>query len=61
MFIISSNEIGAFESGALAKLIGLVPAVVAGGVGTLIVAAGAALKSPAMRNTVIYPDENRIA
>lgn len=58
MFIISSNELGAFESGALAKLMGVVPAVVAGGVGTLIVAAGAALISPEMRKTVIYPDDH---
>lgn len=57
MFIVSSNEIGAFESGALAKLIGLVPAVVVGGVGTLVVAAGAAIMSPAMRNTVIRTDD----
>ncbi len=57
MFIISSNEIGAFESGALAKLMGLVPSVVIGGVGTLAVAGGAALLSPEMRKTVIYPDQ----
>ncbi|PZQ47671.1 MAG: MFS transporter [Micavibrio aeruginosavorus] len=56
MFIISSNEIGAFESGALAKLIGVVPAVVAGGVGTLLVAGGAAWLSPEMRKTVIHPE-----
>ena len=53
MFVISSNEIGAFESGVLAKFFGLVPSVVIGGVGTLIVAVGAAWASPAMRNTVI--------
>lgn len=57
MFIISSNELGAFESGALAKLIGIVPAILAGGVGTLVVAAGAALISPEMRKTVIYADD----
>lgn len=60
MFIISSNELGAFESGLLAKLIGVVPAVVAGGFGTLLVTAAAALKSPEMRKTVIYPDENKL-
>ncbi|MBL0104384.1 MAG: MFS transporter [Bacteroidetes bacterium] len=32
MFISSSNEIGAFESGSAAKLIGLVPSVIAGGI-----------------------------
>ena len=57
MFIISSNEIGAFESGALAKLIGLVPSVVVGGVGTLLVAGAAAWMSPSMRNAVIRTDE----
>jgi sugar phosphate permease len=57
MFIISSNELGAFESGALARLIGLVPSVVIGGVGTLIVAAGCAWLSPSMRKTIIHTDE----
>ncbi|HJR96058.1 MAG TPA: MFS transporter [Gaiellaceae bacterium] len=39
VFISASNELGAFESGVAAALIGAVPAVVAGGVATLIVAA----------------------
>lgn len=58
MFIISSNEIGAFESGALAKLIGIVPSVVVGGAGTLLVAGAAAWFSPSMRKTVIRTDED---
>lgn len=37
VFIGASNELGEFESGALAALIGTVPAVVFGGVGTLAV------------------------
>jgi MFS family permease len=37
IFVGSSNEIGAFESGAAAKLLGLVPSVVFGGVMTLLV------------------------
>lgn len=37
MFIGSSNEIGAFESGAAAKLMGTVPSVVFGGSMTLII------------------------
>lgn len=37
VFIGASNELGEFESGALAAGIGTVPAVVVGGVGTLIV------------------------
>ncbi len=57
MFIISSNEIGAFESGTLAKLVGLAPSVVFGGIGTLIVAGATAILSPNFRRTVIRPDE----
>lgn len=37
VFIGASNELGEFESGAVAAAIGTVPAVVVGGVGTLIV------------------------
>lgn len=37
IFIGSSNELGSFESGALAKLIGVVPTVVVGGITTLLV------------------------
>ena len=37
MFIGSSNEIGAFESGAAAKLMGTIPSVVFGGTMTLII------------------------
>jgi MFS family permease len=38
VFISASNELGAFESGVAAALIGAVPAVVFGGVATLVVA-----------------------
>ena len=37
LFIGASNELGEFESGTTAALLGTVPAVVAGGVGTLLV------------------------
>ena len=37
MFIGASNELGEFESGLTARWWGLVPAVVVGGVGTLVV------------------------
>ncbi len=57
MFIISSNEIGAFESGLAAKLLGLVPSVVFGGIGTLVVVAMTALLSPTFRRTVVHADE----
>ncbi|MBV1836273.1 MFS transporter [Acetobacter estunensis] len=39
LFIGSSNQLGEFESGMLAAAIGTVPAVVLGGVGTLVVTA----------------------
>jgi MFS family permease len=39
MFIGSSNEIGAFESGLAARLLGTVPSVIFGGFVTLIVVA----------------------
>lgn len=39
VFIGASNELGEFESGVLASLIGTVPAVVAGGIGTLVIVA----------------------
>lgn len=58
MFITSSNELGAFESGALAKLVGVTQSVVIGGAGTLIVAAATALFSPAMRKTVVHANQN---
>ena len=39
VFVTASNELGAFESGAAAALLGAVPAVVAGGVLTILLAA----------------------
>ena len=49
IFIGSSNELGAFESGTAARLIGTVPSVVFGGVATLLVVAVTALKVPRLR------------
>ena len=49
MFIISSNEIGAFESGVAARLLGLVPSVIFGGAMTLLVVAATAALSPKFR------------
>lgn len=37
LFIGSSNQLGEFESGSLAALVGAMPAVVVGGIGTLLV------------------------
>jgi MFS family permease len=49
LFIGSSNELGAFESGVAARLMGLVPSVVFGGVMTMIVVATAWFKAPKLK------------
>lgn len=49
VFIGSSNEIGAFESGVAARFLGLVPSVVFGGCMTLLVVAATAWKVPELR------------
>jgi hypothetical protein len=49
VFIGSSNELGAFESGTLAKLIGTIPAVIAGGLAAVAIAAGMAWRVPVLR------------
>ncbi|MBK9283882.1 MAG: MFS transporter [Sphingobacteriaceae bacterium] len=49
IFIGSSNEIGAFESGASAKLIGLIPSIVLGGVLTIGVVLGVNRLNPELK------------
>jgi len=49
IFIGASNELGGFESGAMASLIGAVPSVVFGGIGTLVVVLAIAHFFPEMR------------
>ncbi|HEX9982891.1 MAG TPA: MFS transporter [Thermoanaerobaculia bacterium] len=49
IFIGASNEIGAFESGLAARLIGVVPSVLFGGCMTLLVVLLVALKAPQLR------------
>lgn len=49
VFIGASNELGAFESGTLARLIGTVPAIVLGGVASIAVAGLWAVLFPALR------------
>jgi len=55
IFIGSSNEIGALESGVAAKLLGTVRSVWAGGVATLVVVAGAAALAPKLRRLSLDP------
>jgi hypothetical protein len=49
IFIGSSNEIGAFESGLTARLLGTVPSVVLGGTITLVVVAVTSAKARSLR------------
>jgi len=49
MFINSSNELGQFESGVMARLLGVVPSVVFGGCMTMAVVIFTWLKAPALR------------
>jgi len=49
MFINSSNELGQFESGVAAKLLGVVPSVVFGGCMTLLVVITTWFKAPSLR------------
>jgi MFS family permease len=49
MFIVSSNELGEFESGITAAWFGAVPAVVLGGVASVLVVAAYALGFPELR------------
>lgn len=49
IFIDLSNEIGGFESGAVAALIGPIVTVVAGGIGTILVVSAAAAKWKSLR------------
>ncbi len=49
MFIGSSNELGAFESGLAAKLLGIVPSVIFGGSITLAIVGFTALKAKTLK------------
>jgi len=55
IFIGSSNELGAFESGMAAKIMGLVPSVAFGGIMTLLVVAATAKLNPVLRKLSLYP------
>ena len=61
IFIGSSNEIGAFESGMSAKWLGVVPSVVLGGIATLAVVGLVAWRNPALRRLRTLHPELRAA
>ncbi len=56
IFISGSNELGAVESGLTAAWFGLVPAVVLGGVGTLVVVAASMVAFPDLRRIDRFED-----
>ncbi|SFR48650.1 Predicted arabinose efflux permease, MFS family [Robiginitalea myxolifaciens] len=56
IFVGSSNELGAFESGLTAKLMGTVPAVVFGGIMTMLTVGVTAWSSPFFRKLDLSKD-----
>lgn len=56
IFVGSSNELGAFESGATAKLMGVVNAVVFGGIMTLVTVTTTAIALPNFRKLDLQKD-----
>jgi MFS family permease len=57
IFIGASNELGAFESGMMAALLGTVRSVWVGGILTLVVVALAGLKAPKLRRLSLDPSQ----
>jgi len=56
MFVGSSNELGAFESGLTAKLMGTVTAVIFGGTMTLLTVVTTGIVNPTLRNLDLTKD-----
>ena len=56
IFVGSSNELGAFESGLTSRIMGVVPAVVFGGIMTIMTVLAMGIKSPQFRNLNIEKD-----
>lgn len=54
IFIGSSNEVGAFESGVAARLMGLIPSVIFGGAMTLAVVMATARLAPRLRRLELH-------
>jgi MFS family permease len=61
IFIGASNEVGQFESGLTAQWLGTVPAVIAGGLGTIAIVAIWAWRFPALRRVDQLPSVTRQA
>ena len=60
LFVSASNELGEFESGFLASVMGAVPAVVAGGVGAVLVTVAWAGMFPQLRRADRFEAANQI-
>tara|TARA_B110000914_G_C15184328_1_gene318802 strand:- start:133 stop:390 length:258 start_codon:yes stop_codon:yes gene_type:complete len=58
IFVGSSNELGAFESGLAAKLMGTVQAVVFGGIMTILTVGFTTIKFPDFRKLDLTKDMN---
>jgi MFS family permease len=58
MFIGTSNQLGEFESGMTAWLLGTVPAVILGGAGTVLVALVWSHLFPPLRDADTFPDQS---
>ena len=56
MFVGSSNELGAFESGLAAKIMGPIAAVVFGGTMTLLTVGATAIVNPTLRDLDLTKD-----
>ncbi|MEN9793250.1 MAG: hypothetical protein RL330_1328 [Actinomycetota bacterium] len=56
VFIGASNELGAFESGAVSSLVGTPATVIGGGVATLVVAAAYTVAFPALRRVDTFEE-----
>jgi MFS family permease len=61
LFIGASNELGEFESGLTAQWLGPIRAVIAGGVGTLLVVLAWSRLFPQLRHLDRMPTESRTA
>ncbi len=61
IFIGSSNELGAFESGVSAKIMGLVPSVIFGGAMTLLVVAITSRIAPSLRKLSLKEAQKNIS
>jgi hypothetical protein len=59
VFIGASNELGAFESGVAGQVLGVGPAVIFGGIMTLVVATAWSLLFPALRDVDQFEDAQR--